>query len=411
MKIINNIIGSKKFLQTWTSIYVVFLCINIFSSLYHQNYLTSHCYTDLFINYQGGFVRRGLLGEILLQCYNIGINPFVIAVSLSFLSYFLIAHYMIKHFSAKGYNVCLLTMTPFLGGLGQYGFETYRRDFIVMVSFLLIVHLWKKMNFHQWIVLGNIIFAITLLCYEPFIFFALPFVIALTQIRTHTWKKSIHYWIPSMGIFSLTCIYSGGKSVYDAIVASTSPFLERPGIINFLLDKSEDIMLFHMKINLIHGVSFTPSILTSFWILFCMIYFTVNAIAVYSDNQTAWKERCYILTSLLFVMLFLCPMFTVLSIDIARIFTYAVISTFIIYFSLNEQELYSVFPQKIYRISKILIQLQDKYLRPTPTKMMLIMLFVGLSQCSGMGFIECFKSGQLGTIIRIAYHQLQTILS
>lgn len=28
----------------------------------------------------------------------------------------------------------------------------------------------------------------------------------------------------------------------------------------------------------------------------------------------------------------------------------------------------------------------------------------GLSQCTGMGFIESVKSGQIGTILRIIYH-------
>lgn len=32
------------------------------------------------------------------------------------------------------------------------------------------------------------------------------------------------------------------------------------------------------------------------------------------------------------------------------------------------------------------------------------MMFVGLSQCTGMGFIESVKSGQIGTILRIIYH-------
>lgn len=411
MKTINDIIGSKRFLHTWVIIYAFFLCINIFSSLYHQNYLTSHCYADLFINYQGGFVRRGLLGELLLLFYEIGVNPYVIAVSLSFITYIIIAYYMTKHFFLKRYDVCLLTITPLLGGFGQYGFETYRRDFMVMALFLLIVQLWKRMNFRLWLILGNIIFAITLLCYEPFIFFALPFVVALTKIRMHTWKKSIYYWIPSMCVFALSCIYSGGKSIYDAILISTSPFLKNPGIMNFLIDNTQDVMLFHLEINLIHGVSSTPSLLINIWMLSCMVYLIVNAIAVYSKGQRVWKERHQILTLLCFVMLCLSPMFTVLSIDYARIFTYAVISTFIIYFSINEQELYAIFPQKIYKASQRFLFFQDKYLKPTPSKMILIMLFVGLSQCSGMGFIESFKSGQLGTMIRIAYHQLQMILS
>ena len=276
--------------------------------------------------------------------------------------------------------------------------------------FLLIVKLWKQMRTTQWLIIANIIFSITLLCYEPFIFFALPFVIALTKIRIPNYGKAIFFWLPSIVVFALTCFYSGNKQIYNAIVASTSPFLSNPGIMNFLLDRSTDVMLFHLNINMIHGVSNIPSVIVSFWILSCMIYLTTNIIAVYSNNKETWQERRYILTPLLFSIIFLLPMFTILSIDYARIYTSAVLCTFIIYFSLTTKELNQLLPKKLYHICENILCIQDKYLKPTATKMVFIILFVGLSQCSGMGIIESIKSAQLGTIIRIVYHQLNIIL-
>lgn len=411
MKKISNILGSKKFFHGWTYIYVVFLCINFISSLYYKNYMKSHCFADLFINYEGGFVKRGLLGELLLYGYQFGINPFSIAICLCLISYITISIYMVRNFSERKYDLCILTITPLLGGLCQYSIDTYRRDFMMLTLFLLMVQLWKKMHLGNWLLIGNIIFSLSLLCYEPFIFFALPFIITLTHIKIGKWTKSIFYWLPSILVFVLTCIYSGGKHIYEAIAASTSQFLENPGIMNFLLDNSKDVMLFHLNINCLYGVSKTPSLLVSTWIIGCMIYLTTNIVAVYSNNKNMWQQRRYILALLLFALLFLLPMFTVLSIDYARIFTSALLSIYIIYFSLTEHELQMILPQKLYKLCDTILSRQDRYLKPTGFKMIFIILFVGLAQCSGMGIIESIKSAQLGTIIRIIYHHLDIILS
>lgn len=58
-----KLLNSNKILNTWCIIYAMFLVINIGISLFNKEYLHSSCFADWFINYQGGFVRRGLLGE------------------------------------------------------------------------------------------------------------------------------------------------------------------------------------------------------------------------------------------------------------------------------------------------------------------------------------------------------------
>ena len=62
------------------------------------------------------------------------------------------------------------------------------------------------------------------------------------------------------------------------------------------------------------------------------------------------------------------------------------------------------FLTKAYYISNKILSTCDKYIKPTKGKILFIMMFVGLSQCTGMGFIESVKSGQIGTILRIIYH-------
>lgn len=406
MKEIYRFISSKHFLHGWTFIYACFLLFNIYSSLYHQDYLHSSCFADFFINYQGGFVRRGLLGECLLYCYHQGINPYFIAIGLSLGCYAIIAWYLIRHFLKRKYEVSILLMTFLLGGLGVNGIEFYRRDYMMLSACILLIYLWKKMNINSWLIIGNIIVSMTILCYEPYIFIGVPVAIILTQARKQNWKKSTFYWLPSFITFGISCLYAGGKDKYDAIVASTSCFLENPGIMSFLIDKPKDVMTFHLQINFISGSVSTPSIIISFIMLSCMAFYLLNANAVYANNQHTWQARRYLLLILAYMMLFLMPMFTILSIDCARTFMYASICTYFIYFSLDEQQLNNIFPTKLYHKADTFLSTSDKYIKPTPAKMLAIMLFIGLSQCTGMGFLECIKSAQIGTVCRIIYHAL-----
>ena len=406
MKKISNYIISKRFLHGWSTIYVIFLLYNVCSSLFHQNYLHSPLFADLFINYQGGFIRRGLLGELLLFCHQQGINPFIIALCLSLGCYAIIASFLISNFKKRKYEISVLTMTFLLGGLGANGIEFYRRDFIILSIFLLILQLWKKTSLKSWIIIGNLITILTILCYEPFIFISIPTTILLTYFKNKDWKKSICYWMPSIITFGIICLNAGGKDKYDAIVASTSSFLETPGVMSFLLDKSKDVMLFHLHINFISGNSSTSAILVNGIMLSSMTFYFINAIAVYTNNRQIWEKRRYLLSIFLYMILFLSPMFTILSIDCARTYMYVAIGTYIIYFTLDKQQLNQLFPQKIYNKADSILSISDKILKPTPAKMLFIMLFIGLSQCSGMGIIESIKSAQLGTIFRTIYHAI-----
>jgi len=59
--------NTKKALSRWTVFYVGLLIVSvIYNSIYTFQF---YDFSDLFINYQGGFIRRGLLGEVFYQFY------------------------------------------------------------------------------------------------------------------------------------------------------------------------------------------------------------------------------------------------------------------------------------------------------------------------------------------------------
>ena len=68
MNYLNNIKNSNKYI--FFLILLFFLLINSVYFYLHLNSLInvqSYSFNELFINYQAGFIRRGLLGEIIWQ--------------------------------------------------------------------------------------------------------------------------------------------------------------------------------------------------------------------------------------------------------------------------------------------------------------------------------------------------------
>lgn len=204
-------------LTYWAIFYISLLICNLLLQLITFDLSNNRDFADLFINYEGGFVRRGLLGQVFWYLYTIGIDPLAVALGLSFVSYFVIAYYLIRQFKHNGYELFLLPVCFLLGGLSLYEFTFFRRDFMLLCIFLLTVFLWRKLSVAKWILVANVLTGIALLCYEPYIFFALPFLCLLTYVRNKRYIIAILFWIPSVLVFLLCCHFSGNENTYDAV--------------------------------------------------------------------------------------------------------------------------------------------------------------------------------------------------
>lgn len=342
-------------------------------------------------------MRRGLLGQVFLWCHQVGINPIWAAASLSLSAFLTIAAYMTVQFKKRGYSLCLLTVGWFLGDFGLLGLAAMRRDYIIMCFFLLVVWLWKKNGIVRWVVLANVLVCLFILCYEPFALFAIPFCVLLTRMRVKDWCKSVICWILPVFTFLLCCKYAGGNDVYDAIVASTADFLPSPGIIGFLKWGRSEPMKFHIAHNFLqihHGI---PVVLISFVSLSAMLYYSVNAVPAFTQDKQDFANRKYTLAFLLCAFVFLSPMFTFLSIDYVRTCVYVCLSSFILYFTLNDKEKQEFLPSCIYLWTDKLLNISDKYFRPTRFKIVFIMLFIGISACGG-GIEEFIEGSEVGNV-------------
>ena len=402
----SDFLTSKRFIVAWSVFYVLFLLLNWVRLIYKGAYIENGDFADLFINYSGGFVRRGLLGQLLLWCHQVGLNPMFIAVAVVTFAFLTIVVYMLLQFKKRKYSWCLLTVGWLLGGYGSYGFCFMRRDYIIMCFFLLIVWLWKRLGTTAWIVLANIIVCATILCYEPFALFSVPFCILLARLRLNNWCRSVACWVLPMITFLACCKYAGGKEVYDAIVASTEDFLPLPGMMGFLLRGSVDVMKFHLHCNFLNFQHGVPVVLLSVVSLSAMLYYCVNAVPVFTQEKQDFANRRYILAFMLCAFFVLLPMFTCLSTDYARTCVYVSLSSFILFFNLDEEERSSLLPSIVYLWADKLLCFSDRHLRPTRFKIVFIMLFIGVFSWTGGALRGFLGHSEMGYV---AYNTLQML--
>lgn len=395
----SDLLTSKRFIVAWSVFYVLYLCLNFIRRFHEEVFANSSDFADFFINYSGGFVRRGLLGQVFLWCHQIGISPIWSAVALAMLAFLIIATYMILQFRKRGYNIILLTVGWFLGAFGLYGLGFMRRDYFVMCFFLLVAALWKRMSTGKWVATANVLISIAILCYEPFALFAIPFSILLTRLRLKNWCKAVACWILPMLTFLVSCKYAGGKEVYDAIVASTADFLPSPGIMRFLMWGSVDAMKFHISSNFLKFSYGVPHVLISFVSLSAMLYYTVNAIPVFTQDKRDFANRKYILVFLLCAFFFLSPMFTCLSTDYSRTCVYVCLSSYILFFQLDDKERACLLPSFVYSWADKLLAFSDKHLRPTRFKIVFIMLFIGIANWTGAGVRGFVCGSEVGNMV------------
>lgn len=105
-------LASIKVFNRWSGVYALTLLLSlIYNSVYTFLF---YDFSDLFINYQGGFIRRGLLGELFYWLNLKGINPIYVAYSMSLLAYVVILGYMSCQFNKRGYAVGLLLVSCLL---------------------------------------------------------------------------------------------------------------------------------------------------------------------------------------------------------------------------------------------------------------------------------------------------------
>lgn len=314
---------------------VVYFAIRVVNAFTIQPYHNGFEFTEFLINFEGGFVRRGLLGQLLYEfCAATGLSPFPIIVLFSGAVFGAVFLILAVKFRQRGLNWWIL-LSPFMLG---FSFYIIRKDYLCYLLILGIFYLLSHRGdrvLSLLAVFATMIFG--LFVHEGFIFFGVPIAAAimLSDSRVRGLK------IAGLSIVVLTFLvlayYKGDMDVARAINGSWNNILPPGEQLEFSLKNSIgaigwdtfNTMKFHIRQNF-HaiglgwiGVFFRP------FFALATYYFIMNFSAAFiTDKVKAERARRILSRLYLFSLVCLLPMFTVLSCDYGRLYQYAVIATY-----------------------------------------------------------------------------------
>ena len=163
------------------------------------------------INYQGGFVRRGLLGEgIYLLCNAIKISPIFIIWFISIASYYLLVKLTISEAKNKVSNLFLLSPGVFLAPI--IGNFLIRKDLLLLLIFLISLKLLKSQNPN--LIFFNLLNIAGILIHESFAIYALPIQFLIFKNKSYILKTNFptfFKFIPSFGFLICCLIFKGDQ--------------------------------------------------------------------------------------------------------------------------------------------------------------------------------------------------------
>lgn len=303
--------------------------------------------SDWLINYQGGFVRRGIIGECLYQLYQV--QPYPVAHLIALLYYASLAGFvyvfgrlLIKH----GLSVFLLPSTLCLFYALGSSFILCRRDYIALLLTWYIFDAYFKYiqsKHAKHLLCFVLLSAFTLLMHEASFFFTFPilFLYHLTASKASFWRKCLLF-APAGAIMLLVSLYKGGANVATQIWESWLPTLQAYPLtgdisigwaVEFLQKQLWETLLFH--INITWSNSFGSPLLSIIGNLYIFVaaYFLVTRINTINLGWYPLKQVNTTALSTIVLIQACCvsPLFGLLSCDLGRTIPYWLITSLMFY--------------------------------------------------------------------------------
>lgn len=391
---------------------------------------------EFLINYQGGFVRRGLLGEILLSIYNVtGLSPYFLILFSCAFAYFALVFFFIKSFFKNGYPIFILPFIFFLGNPILHDFWV-RKDVLITLLFISIIYFSiKKSNLY--LILVNLLLMTGLLIHEAIGFFCFPVLLLILAKRKIFLDKkesssiksiilSFSQLLPSVITFFSVLYYKGSEKIARMIWESWKPVIfpiqnngdELPGAINMLAWSLKDGLI--LAANIFEIFDFGIYAPLAWLIILLLIYYLLTntdklnvKILNYKPDKNFNKTN--ISNILLLQLLSVFPLF-VIGCDYGRWVFFWVVSSFSIIILIPDETLSVIFPSFISEISSKFNSILDSFLSKSRGFIFLLCLIIGFPPY-GWGILPCISKsaiiivlGFLSNIIYIMTHYITDLL-
>lgn len=332
--------------------------------------------SDWLINYEGGFVRRGLMGNLLFGLYQIHPYPVRYAILILYVFGFLtICGLLVRILKKEGMSVFILPFSICL----YYSFACdliwTRRDYWALMLALVIYSSYFKMYMSlslKWYLLFVSFSAFTLLMHEASFFFTFPMLLiySICQLFSTQSRKGCQLfiffllWLPVLIVLILIVVYKGNAQVMEEIWNSwescfnaypmKSGKLPQIGFgVEFLSMSSLDAIQLHIRLVWLN--MFAPYV-PALPFTICMIasvYYFVTRLNTVDLKFYSLKTVDKVLLSNIMLIQFIClfPMFGFLSCDLGRVIPYWVITSLFLYYVLKQKQIIFFFPHSLNNFS------------------------------------------------------------
>lgn len=348
--------NDKTFFMSKVLLYSFFLLaiFRIILSIIESNaedddyFYSLYCLPEIMINYQGGFVRRGIFGELFYQLFLL--HPYPVHLYIIYVESFILVAFLIL----SCYIFRKLQIAPIMPFAILVGSVTlYRRDFLmILMAFVVFYLLTQYLKHHKLrhLITSVILMTLAILTYEPVFFFVIPICILIyyqNSVSTRS-KRIVHtaiVFVAPIITMAIVCISKGTAEQANAIWHSWAPLFNFlnfkqphiPEAIDFLSisDNLIGVFKYHIGLNFCdveyeNGIDYLR-IIGSILFFICTYMLTIAIPSKrFSKTHTTQLSSIY-----LFQLICLLPMFTLLSCDYGRTILYVIFSSYYLQYLLN----------------------------------------------------------------------------
>ena len=312
-----------------TIYFIAIICfVAIYSFVYIPDYETYEI-SDWMINYEGGFVRRGLIGQCLLwanHIHSFDIRYAIVLIEAFF--YVLFLYLIFKIFNKYKWSL-LGAMFPIV--CSTTSLTVYRRDFMMLclcyLSYKLFFRYLKDNRINS-LIISIMIMSVSITIYEPIFFVMVPVLVLQYWNKKKNIKNSLFIFLIPILCIVLSCIFRGTDNQVNDIWQSWLPYLsqyvdiqnENIGFaIQFLGLTNKEVFSLHYECTF-RGNMPLWTIITLI-IVFSLAYFLCTYVpSVYREGKRLCEniDKYEISKILLFQLFIQLPIFTLLSCDYGR---------------------------------------------------------------------------------------------
>lgn len=362
--------------------FLVRLWLVVDSCFIHAN-VNSWGYTEFLINWQGGFVRRGLMGECFYGLASFSLSGDSIMHLIQILCmgcYAWVLFWFLRKFHTRHWNWWLL-MSPLFMGLVN---DLLRKDFLMISLLIAILYIIGRQatclrGARLWC--GAAICVVGLFVHEAFMFWGVPIVTVLILTSSAPkWQRACAVGAIVTAFMTL-CYFKGDLALARRITISwltvfpDMKYTDMSSIGAIGWDTAWTAHFHFTKNFCIKYVGWIGLILQPVFFMYCS-YVICNCVYAFSpvgEERVKTRDRLvavYVMTAVCMI-----PMFTFLSVDIWRLYQYLAVASFASVIIIPTSRFDTMFPVWYRGFVSRLNMAVDRYL--TPSKgLMVIMIFM-----------------------------------